>query len=40
MQESELSETAKTEASLFTILGQFESPQFSIIQKIRTCLGF
>lgn len=39
MQESDLSKTAKTEASLFTILGQFGSPQFSIIQKICTCLG-
>lgn len=40
MQEYDLSQMAKTEASLFTILGQFGSPQFSIIQKICTCLGF
>lgn len=40
MQESDLSEVAKTEALLFTILGQFGSPQLSIIQKICICLGF
>lgn len=40
MQESDLSKIAKTEASLFTILGQFGSPQVSIRQKIGTCLGF
>lgn len=39
MQESDLSEIAKTDNSLFTILGQFGSPQFSIILKISTCLG-
>lgn len=39
MQESDLNEIAKTDASLFTILGQFGSPQFSIILKISTCLG-
>lgn len=32
-QESDLSEIAKTDTSLFTILGQFGSPQFSIILK-------
>lgn len=39
MQESDLSEIAKTDSSLFTILGQFESPQFSIILKISNYLG-
>lgn len=38
-QESDLSEIAKTDTSLFAILGQFGSPQFSIILKISTCLG-
>lgn len=37
MQESDLSEIAN--CLLFTILGQFGSPQFSIILKISTCLG-
>lgn len=40
MQESDLSQIVKTEASLFAILGQFGSPQFSIRQKKFTCLGF
>lgn len=41
MQESDLSEIAKTDTSLFIILGQFGSPQhpLSIILKISTCLG-
>lgn len=39
MQESDLSEIAKTDSSLFTILGQFEFPQFSIILKISNYLG-
>lgn len=39
MHESDLSEIAKTDISLFTILGQFGSPQFSIILKISNCLG-
>lgn len=39
MQESDLSEIAKTDSSLFTILGQLGFPQFSIILKISTCLG-
>lgn len=39
MAEFDLSEIAKTDTSLFTILGQFGSPQFSIILKISTCLG-
>lgn len=41
--QSDLSDIAKTDTSLFTILGQFGSPQFSIILKIRSwespCLG-
>lgn len=37
LHESDLNEIGKTEASLFTILGQFGSRQFSIIQKICTC---
>lgn len=41
--QSDLSDIAKTDTSLFKILGQFGSPQFSIILKIRSwespCLG-
>lgn len=39
MQESDLSEIAKTDSSLFTIVGQFEFPRFSIILKISNYLG-